>query len=150
MRVLIQRVSKASVHVDGKLTGKIGSGLLLLVGISGVDTPTQLEAMTKKILHMRIFPALDGRSGFDRSVLDIGGEILAVSQFTLYADCRKGRRPSFIEAARPEPALALFDQFVEMLRTHGPVVQTGEFGADMDVMLHNDGPVTIWLDSEEW
>jgi D-aminoacyl-tRNA deacylase len=149
MRVLIQRVSKAAVHVDGKIVGRIGTGLLLLVGISEPDSPAVLEAMAKKILYLRVFPALDGRSGFDRSVLDVSGEILAVSQFTLYADCRKGRRPSFIDAARPEPALELFNQFVELLRAHTIPVETGVFGADMDVQLHNDGPVTIWLDSED-
>jgi D-aminoacyl-tRNA deacylase len=148
MRVLIQRVSKASVHVDGKIVGKIGTGLLLFVGICASDLPDVLEKMAKKILNLRIFPALDGRSGFDRSVLDAGGEILAVSQFTLYADCRKGRRPSFVDAARPQPALALFNQFVELLRAEAIPVETGVFGADMDVQLYNDGPVTIWLDSE--
>lgn len=149
MRVLIQRVSKAAVHVDGKTVGKIAEGLLLLTGLSGADAEAEVDAMARKIAHLRIFPAEDGVSGFDRSVLDVKGQVLAVSQFTLYADCRKGRRPSFVEAARPEPASKLFDLFLEKLRAIGLSVETGRFGAHMDVALNNDGPVTIWLDSND-
>jgi len=149
MRVLIQRVSKAAVHVSGRETGAIQKGLLLLAGITHKDTPEVLEAMAKKIVHMRIFPDPAGRSHFDRSVLDENGGLLVVSQFTLYADCRKGRRPSFTDAAEPARASNLLDQFVGYLRAYPLQVQTGEFGALMDVSLVNDGPVSIWLDSDE-
>ncbi len=151
MRVLLQRVKEARVTVAGKIVGQIGKvapgGLLALVGIGKSDTEADLDPMVRKILNLRIFEDNEGK--MNRSLLDIGGEILAVSQFTLYADCRKGRRPSFIGAADPESGRELFDQWVEKLRAAGTHVETGEFGAMMEVSLINDGPVTIWLDSEE-
>ena len=149
MRVLIQRVPSAAVHVSGRQTGAIQKGLLLLAGITHTDTPQVLEAMARKIVHLRVFPDPQGASHFDRSVLDENGGLLVVSQFTLYADCRKGRRPSFIAAAEPARASQLFDQFVGYLRAYPLPVQTGEFGALMEVSLVNDGPVSIWLDSDE-
>jgi D-aminoacyl-tRNA deacylase len=148
MRVLIQRVSKAAVHVSGRQVGAIEKGLLLLVGITHSDTSEILEAMAAKIVNMRIFPSLETDSHFDRSVIDENGGLLAVSQFTLYADCRKGRRPSFTDAAEPALASRLFDQFVGLLRAYPLRVETGEFGALMDVSLVNDGPVSIWIDSD--
>ena len=150
MRVLVQRVSRAGVRVDGCEVGAIDRGLLLLVGIGGEDDESVLAPMAAKIANMRIFPPEgDGDGHFDRSLLDVGGAVLAVSQFTLHANCRKGRRPSFSDAARPERASELFDGFVEAMRALGPTVETGEFGAMMEVELVNDGPVTIWLDSRE-
>lgn len=147
MRVLIQRVSSASVVVDDRVTGTIGQGLLLLVGVTHADTETTEERVADKIVKLRIFS--DEAGLMNRSVLDIGGEILAVSQFTLYADARKGNRPSYTDAARPEQAAPAFDRFVGKLSARlGKPVPTGIFGADMKVSLVNDGPVTIWLDSE--
>lgn len=149
MRVLIQRVSRAAVHASGRETGAIAKGLLLLVGITHEDTPETLAAMAKKIVNMRIFPDPEGRSHFDRSALEEKGELLVVSQFTLYADCRKGRRPSFLDAAEPGRASEMIERFVECLRAYSLRVETGEFGALMEVSLVNTGPVSIWLDSEE-
>lgn len=147
MRVLIQRVSSASVVVDDRVTGTIGQGLLLLVGVTHADTETTEERVADKIVKLRIFS--DEAGLMNRSVLDVGGEILAVSQFTLYADARKGNRPSYTDAARPEQAAPAFDRFVGKLSARlGKPVPTGIFGADMKVSLVNDGPVTIWLDSE--
>lgn len=147
MRVLIQRVSSASVVVDDRVTGTIGQGLLLLVGVTHADTETTEERVADKIVKLRIFS--DEAGLMNRSVLDIGGEILAVSQFTLYADARKGNRPSYTDAARPEQAAPAFNRFVGKLSARlGKPVPTGIFGADMKVSLVNDGPVTIWLDSE--
>lgn len=152
MRILLQRVREARVTVDSETVGEIGGaehppGLLLLVGIGVRDTETVLEPMARKVVNLRIFGDEAGK--MNRSLLDMGGGVLAVSQFTLYADCRKGRRPSFTDAAPPEAGEALFDQFVGTLRSQGPRVQTGRFGAMMDVHLINDGPVTVWLDSED-
>lgn len=153
MRVVVQRVREARVEVEGEVVGRIGGaadgagGLLLLVGIGKQDTEATLEAMARKIVNLRIFGDEAGR--MNRSLLETGGEVLAVSQFTLYADCRKGRRPSFVDAAEPERGRALFDRFVEALRGLGRKVETGRFGAMMDVHLVNEGPVTIWLDSDE-
>jgi D-aminoacyl-tRNA deacylase len=149
MRICLQRVKEAAVHVSGREVGRIGHGFLLLVGISDHDNTGILNAMARKIMNLRIFRDLDGKSHFDRTISDAGGEMLVVSQFPLYADCRKGRRPSFSDAAPPAKANALFDQFVEILRGFPIKVETGEFGAGMDVSLINDGPVTIWLDSAE-
>lgn len=149
MRICLQRVKEAFVHVSGREVGRIGQGFLLLVGISEHDDTRILNAMAQKVLNLRIFQDLVGKSHFDRAIADVNGEILVVSQFTLYADCRKGRRPSFSDAAPPEKASRLFDEFVEILRGSGLKVETGEFGAGMDVSLINDGPVTIWLDSRE-
>jgi D-tyrosyl-tRNA(Tyr) deacylase len=147
MRVLIQRVASAMVTVDGNITGEIGAGLLLLVGITHADTEATEERMADKIVKLRIFS--DEQGLMNKSVLDTGGAVLAVSQFTLYADAKKGNRPSYTDAARPEQASPAFDRFVAKLSHRiGRVVPTGVFGADMSVSLVNDGPVTIWLDSE--
>jgi D-tyrosyl-tRNA(Tyr) deacylase len=145
MRAVIQRVSKASVTVEGQVVGKIGRGLLVLLGIGAGDVQDDVALLADKIANMRIFPDQDGR--FDRSVLDISGEVLVISQFTLYADTRRGRRPSFSDAAAPEIAAPLVDSFVETLRARDLVVASGVFGAHMDVDLQNDGPVTIVLDT---
>ena len=147
MRVLVQRVSSANVVVDGKITGEIGPGLLLLVGVTHVDTEAVEDRMADKIVKLRIFS--DEQGLMNKSVLDTGGRLLAVSQFTLYADAKKGNRPSYTDAARPEQASPAFDRFVAKLAARiGQPVPTGVFGADMKVSLVNDGPVTIWLDSE--
>ena len=146
MRVLVQRVSAANVVVNGTTTGAIGNGLLLLVGVTHDDSEAIEDRMADKIVKLRIFS--DDAGLMNRSVLDVGGEILAVSQFTLYADARKGNRPSYTDAARPEQASPAFDRFVGKLAARlGKPVPTGVFGADMKVSLTNDGPVTIWLDS---
>lgn len=145
MRVLLQRVTRADVKVAGEEVGRIGSGLLALVGIGPEDDEADLALLARKVVHLRIFEDEDGK--MNRSVLDVGGGILAVSQFTLYGDCRKGRRPSFVGARAPEEATLLFDRFVALLRGHDVVVEEGQFGAMMEVSLCNDGPVTIWLES---
>ncbi|MCC7067520.1 MAG: D-tyrosyl-tRNA(Tyr) deacylase [Burkholderiales bacterium] len=146
MRVLVQRVATAEVTVAGRASGAIGPGLLLLVGITHSDDEATLKRMADKLVKLRIFA--DEAGLMNRSVLDVGGDVLAVSQFTLYADARKGNRPSYTEAARPEVASPLFDRFVAALAQRlGNPVATGVFGADMKVQLLNDGPVTIWLDS---
>ncbi len=144
MRVVVQRVRRASVTVDSRVVGRIDAGLLLLVGIRQGDDETTLRWMAEKVVGLRIFPDQDGR--LDRSVVDTDGAILAVSQFTLYGDCSKGRRPSFTEAAPPGDAAPLFDRFVEYLRMSGCPVETGEFGAMMDVESVNAGPVTLVID----
>jgi D-tyrosyl-tRNA(Tyr) deacylase len=145
MRAVIQRVSKASVTVDGQVVGKIGRGLLVLLGIGRGDEQNEAILLAEKITDIRIFPDQAGR--FNRSLLDINGEVLAISQFTLYAETRRGRRPSFSDAAPPEIAAPLVDHFIEALRTRGLVVASGIFGAHMYIDLQNDGPVTIVLDS---
>lgn len=146
MRVVLQRVTHSQVVVDGEIIGQIGRGLNLLVGIADSDTEAELDWMARKCLELRIFP--DEASGkFDRSVLDIQGELLVVSQFTLYGDCRKGRRPSFDKAAAPAIAESLYDQFVAKLRQSGLKVETGKFGAMMQVSIENDGPVTLLLET---
>lgn len=144
MRVVLQRVSRAKVTVDGRVTGEIGRGLLLLTGFTDGDTEDALAWMADKIVGLRIFPDHEGK--MNRSVEDVDGGLLVVSQFTLYGDTRKGRRPSFIEAARPEVAIPLYERFLQMLRETGRPVETGEFGAMMDVELVNDGPVTLILE----
>ena len=146
MRVVLQRVTQASVSVAGETVGAIGQGVLLLTGITQSDSPAVVEKMARKIATLRIFPALDGPSGFDRALPDIGGAALVVSQFTLYGDTSGGRRPSFIQAARPEIAEPLVEYFAAQLRVQGLVVAQGVFGADMQVSLVNDGPVTLVLD----
>ena len=147
MRVLIQRVASASVVVDAKVTGAIDQGLLLLVGITHADTEAVGDRMADKLMKLRIFS--DEQGLMNKSVIDSGGALLAVSQFTLYADAKKGNRPSYTDAARPEQASPAFDRFVTKLSARiGKPVPTGVFGADMKVALVNDGPVTIWLDSE--
>jgi D-tyrosyl-tRNA(Tyr) deacylase len=144
MRAVVQRVSRASVHVDGETVGSCSAGLAVLVGAGHEDTSETAERLAAKVAWLRIFPNEDGR--FDRSLLDTGGQALVVSQFTLLADTRKGNRPSFTEAARPEEAEPLVERFVETLRALGIQVETGVFGAKMQVELVNDGPVTIILD----
>jgi D-tyrosyl-tRNA(Tyr) deacylase len=146
MRVVLQRVSSASVAVEGEAVAEIGSGLLLLVGAAEGDSEDDARQLARKCAEMRIFPDDQGR--FDRSVLDTGGEALVVSQFTLIAEVRKGRRPSFVGAARPEAAEPLIDAFTEELRSLGIPAETGEFGATMDVAMVNEGPVTVVVDSE--
>ncbi len=142
MRVILQRVSEASVRVDGKVIGAIERGLLLLVGIAQEDTPEVLAPMADKIVQMRVFPDADGR--FHHSVLEVNGGVLLVPQFTLFANTSKGRRPDFFGAMKPPGAAEYFNQFVELFRQRGvEQVQQGEFGADMKVALINDGPVTI-------
>jgi D-tyrosyl-tRNA(Tyr) deacylase len=146
MRAVIQRVSKASVAVGGEVAGQIGAGLLILLGVGASDGPAEAELLAEKIANMRIFSDEAGR--FNRSVLDAGGAALVVSQFTLYADTRRGRRPSFSAAAAPELAAPLVEAFAAALRSRGLPVATGVVGAHMAVDLQNDGPVTIVLDTE--
>jgi D-tyrosyl-tRNA(Tyr) deacylase len=147
MRVIIQRVKSSQVEVAGVVVGKIGRGLNLLVGIADTDTEAELEWMTRKCLELRLFPGNDsGSDRWEKSVQEIGGELLVVSQFTLYGDCRKGRRPSFTRSASPESAQKLYEQFVETLRQSGLRVETGQFGAMMQVSIENDGPVTLLLE----
>jgi len=147
MRVVLQRVTCASVSVNGQVVGAIAQGVLLLVGIAQGDTPTQADWMARKIAGLRVFPAPDGGSHFDRSLLEVGGAALVVSQFTVYGDARKGRRPDFTSAARPEQAAPLIDYFCRALAAQGVSVAQGVFGADMQVSLVNDGPVTLILDA---
>lgn len=147
MRVVVQRVRASRVVVDHQVVGEIGQGLNLLVGIAPNDTPAELSWMARKCLDLRLFPNPDsGR--WDWSVQDIQGEILVVSQFTLYGDCRKGRRPSFERAASPSQAENLYHQFVAILRESGLRIETGQFGAMMQVTIENDGPVTLLLERE--
>ena len=147
MRVVLQRVKHASVHVDGQETGSIGQGFLILLGVSDTDDESIADKMADKICKLRIFEDENGKT--NRSLQDVGGEILVVSQFTLYADCRKGNRPSFTGAARPETAIPLYEAFIARCRESGLPVETGEFGADMKVELLNDGPVTLWMDTKD-
>jgi len=147
MRVLLQRVTEAAVHVDGDCVGAIGGGLLLLVGFRSGDGEQVLPWMVDKVLGLRVFRDDEGR--MNRSVAEAGGSLLVVSQFTLYGDARKGRRPSFVEAAEPTRAEALYDHFVDLLRsTSGIPVEQGRFGAMMEVSLVNDGPVTLMLERD--
>ena len=146
MKVILQRVTQASVSVDEEIVGQIGQGVVLLVGITHTDTVVQADWLAQKIAGLRIFPALDGPSGFDRSLQEVHGAALVISQFTLYGEARKGRRPDFVLAARPEVAAPLIEHFVAQLRAQGLTVQTGMFGAEMQVSLVNDGPVTLVLE----
>ena len=146
MRIVLQRVAHASVTVDEKVIGKIQRGFLLLVGVTHDDVIEDMEYLVRKIVQMRIFEDEEGK--LNRSIQDIGGEILSVSQFTLYADTKKGNRPSFSKAAPGDVAIEMFEQFNGLLRETGVPVETGQFGADMKVELLNDGPVTILLDSK--
>ncbi|AFY68631.1 D-tyrosyl-tRNA(Tyr) deacylase [Thalassoporum mexicanum PCC 7367] len=154
MRVVIQRVRASQVVVDGQVVGKIGVGLNILVGITAQDTIAELDWIARKCLDLRLFPAADHEadhendkgSSFERSIREIGGELLVISQFTLYGDCRKGRRPSFSAAAAPDRAKELYLQFVAKLRESGLKVETGIFGAMMQVAIENDGPVTLILE----
>ena len=147
MRCVVQRVSEASVAVNGETVGAVGPGLMVLIGVSTEDTDADLKYMTEKVPNLRIFD--DENGVMNRSVLDAGGGILAVSQFTLYGDARGGRRPSYIRAAKPDEANALYERLVAAWRTKGIHVETGRFRTEMKVSLINDGPVTILLDSEK-
>lgn len=146
MRILVQRVSKASVEVDEKIVGSCGEGVLVFVGITHQDTVEEVVWLANKFVALRLFNV--GDNGFQESILERKGEVLIVSQFTLYADCQSGRRPSFIRAASPEKAKDLYDQFVCEVQKRGVCVQTGVFGAKMSVSLVNEGPVTILLEKE--
>lgn len=149
MKAVYQRVSRASVTVDGNTVGAIDQGILLLVGVTTEDTEKEAALLAKKVANMRMFSDADDK--FNYSVLDIGGGVLAVSQFTLCANCSHGRRPDFLNAARPETALPLFEYFVECLKREGVTrVETGEFGASMKVELCNEGPVTLILNTDDW
>ncbi|MGE4488507.1 MAG: D-aminoacyl-tRNA deacylase [Kiritimatiellales bacterium] len=145
MKIVVQRVKAASVKVDGKTVGEIGDGLLVLVGISHDDTTADAAFLARKTVNLRIFD--DENGVMNRSILDAGGAVLAVSQFTLYGDCRKGNRPSYIEAAGPEKGLMLYEEYVKQLRELGPQVETGIFQAEMEISLINHGPVTLILES---
>ena len=144
MRVVLQRVNRGSVTVDGQTIAEIGLGLVILLGVGPEDGEEQVNYLVNKIANLRIFE--DDQGKINRSVLDVGGAAIVVSQFTLYADTRKGRRPSFTDAAPPEIASPLVDRFAEKLAAQGVPTQIGEFGAHMQVEIHNDGPVTIWLE----
>ena len=144
MRVLLQRVSKASVSVDGQTISSMGKGLLILLGVGHGDGEEQAKFLAEKIANLRVFEDEQGKTNL--SILDVKGEAIVVSQFTLYADTRKGRRPSFIDAALPDVAEPLVTRFAGLLRGQGVPTQTGKFGAHMEVEIHNDGPVTIWLE----
>lgn len=148
MRAILQRVSCASVVIDGKITRNTGAGLLILLGVTQEDTEEQAAWLARKCCELRIFS--DEQDKMNLSLFDTNGEAMVISNFTLYADCKKGRRPSYVRAARPEQANGLYERFVEEVRTLGiKNVQTGEFGADMQVSITNDGPVTIFLDTDE-
>ncbi len=147
MRIVLQRVSRAQVTVEGRLVGRIGGGFVLLVGFRAGDGDEQIAWMADKVLGLRVFPDADGKMNL--GLEDTGGDLLVVSQFTLYGDARKGRRPSFVDAAAPEVAVPLYQRFVALLREGAPgKVETGEFGAHMDVEMVNDGPVTLVLERE--
>jgi D-tyrosyl-tRNA(Tyr) deacylase len=146
MRVLLQRVSRAEVRVGARVVGRIARGFCLLVGFTGTDTGAQVEWMAEKVSGLRLFGDDEGKMNL--GLEDVGGEVLVVSQFTLYGDAAKGRRPSFVGAARPDLAIPLYERFVAALRERGLTVATGEFGAMMEVELVNDGPVTLWLERE--
>ena len=146
MRVLLQRVSHGRVSVEGRPLAEIGPGLVILLGISPDDGDEEINYLTHKIANLRIFEDAEGK--LNRSVLDVDGEALVISQFTLYADTRKGRRPSFTRAARPKEADPLVERFAEKLVSEGVLTKTGEFGAHMLVEIHNDGPVTLWMERD--
>jgi D-tyrosyl-tRNA(Tyr) deacylase len=147
MRAVVQRVSRASVTVEGRVVGEIGRGFLVLLGVAGSDGPADVAYTSTKIAHLRVFADDEGR--MNRALADVGGAVLLVSQFTLYGDVRGGRRPSFIAAAPPEQARALYEQVAQALRAEGLRVETGTFQAHMDVALVNDGPVTLLIDSSK-
>ena len=147
MRALIQRAKDASVTIDGAVHGSISHGLLILLGVCEGDTEAEADYLADKCVGLRIFT--DENDKMNLSCADVGGGLLVVSQFTLYGDCRKGKRPNFMRAARPETAIPLYERFLERCRASGLPVETGEFGADMKGSLINDGPVTIWMDTAE-
>jgi D-aminoacyl-tRNA deacylase len=147
MRVVLQRVKEARVDVAGTTVGAISTGLLILIGVASTDTQQDADYLADKVIYLRIFPDEEGR--MNRSILEVGGSLLVVSQFTLYGDCRKGRRPSFDRAAPPEEARRLYEYFIERLTSRNIIVQTGVFQAEMQIHLVNDGPVTFILDSPE-
>lgn len=147
MRAVVQRVSSASVMVDGEMLGKIGKGFLILLGVADGDTTELADKLADKICRLRIFEDENGKTNL--SLSDVGGELLVISQFTLYADCRKGNRPSFIKAGAPQMANDLYEHFMKRCREHVDVVEKGRFGADMKVELLNDGPFTLMLDTSE-
>jgi D-tyrosyl-tRNA(Tyr) deacylase len=149
LKAVIQRVNSASVQVDGQVVGAIDTGLALLIGITHTDTAEDITYLVDKTVNLRIFPAESGDSGFDRSVIDVAGSLLLVSQFTLYASTRKGRRPGFTDAAPPDQSQPMFDQVVEAFKSTGVPVETGAFGAMMTVALENSGPATFILDSAD-
>ena len=144
MRILLQRVSRAEVRIEDRVAGRIGTGFVLFVGLTATDGEEQLAWMADKVAGLRLFGDAEGKMNL--SLADVGGACLVVSQFTLYGDASKGRRPSFIHAARPEIAIPLYQRFVALLRERVPDVSTGEFGAMMEVELVNDGPVTLWIE----
>ena len=146
MRVVLQRVSQATVRIHDRVAGSIGRGFCLLVGFTHGDTPAQVDWMAEKISSLRLFS--DSQGKMNLGLEETGGAVLVVSQFTLYGDVVKGRRPSFIDAARPEVAVPLYERFLDVLRERGLEVAAGEFGADMQVEIHNDGPVTLILDRD--
>ena len=147
MRALVQRVTHAQVDIDGETIGSCERGYLVLLGVGADDGPDQIERLWGKIFKLRIFEDENGKT--NRSLVDVDGQVLIVSQFTLYGDCRKGNRPSFTNAARPETAIPLYEAFIARCRESGLPVETGEFGADMKVDLLNDGPVTLWMDTKD-
>lgn len=147
MRVVIQRVKNASVEIDNKVNGKINTGFLVLLGIASTDTKQDVDYLVKKVVNLRVFS--DENDKMNLSLKDVNGELLVISQFTLYGNCREGNRPSFIEAARPDVAIPLYEYFVEECRKQISVVETGVFGDDMKVSLLNDGPVTIIIESKK-
>jgi len=146
VRAVLQRVSQASVTVNGRVVGQIGRGFVVLLGVTHADGPAQADWLANKVAGLRVFEDADGK--MNASLTDVDGALLVISQFTLYGDARKGRRPSFTAAARPEQAEPLVDYFILRLREHGFSVATGVFGANMDVEIHNDGPVTLMLERE--
>ncbi|MDE3001212.1 MAG: D-aminoacyl-tRNA deacylase [Gemmatimonadota bacterium] len=145
MRALVQRVSRSAVFINGELTAEIGRGMLILLGVGRRDTPDTIQYVAGKCIHLRIFEDEQGK--MNRSLAETGGQVLVVSQFTLYGDTRKGRRPGYSGAAPPETAEAYYNAFVDALRCQGVSVRTGRFGADMQVEIHNDGPVTLMVES---
>lgn len=147
MRAILQRVSEASVEIEGVVSGAIDAGFVVLLGVHHSDTEREAVYLAEKCVGLRVFEDADGK--MNRSILDAGGKLLVISNFTLYGNCKKGKRPSFIEAARPELAKELYELFVRTLRDTGVAVETGVFGADMKVSLINDGPVTIFMDTEQ-
>lgn len=147
MRAVLQRVTKGKVTVENQVVGEIRAGYVVLLGVGANDTEAEVELLSNKIANLRVFA--DGEGKFNLSALDVEAEMLVVSQFTLFADCRKGRRPGFTDAARPELAVPLYEKFVERMRSMGFKVATGVFQADMLVEIHNSGPVTIWLDTDD-